>query len=304
MAGTAPESMKSVLEWFERRLTASTRRSQIVLPRRFAGWVLSADADVAESDGLRPLGAIRDDLDALIGCSALTAQERTVLRVRYGLDGPNRVVGGSGVAARVPVERIRSRHGLGERRLRIIVRDAVAKLDTTTSLREGSCDVPSGLAPDPIGSPWLQRNLRISPDAARILRDGRAHAATFASAGTFGIDTGDALVAEVDEWFARYELLNWRSNRPLGGAPVRAVAGIGLWMASTGSLAAPKVETIGVQHVGPELWGSNESLIVSSRAIGQQNSSAEQHSSRSTRQTLTPFSQERSSIYFWGRSGD
>ena len=54
-------SIRSVLEWYRRRITFDRfGRRFLPVTAALAGWVIARPGEVADADGMRPLGAVRD----------------------------------------------------------------------------------------------------------------------------------------------------------------------------------------------------------------------------------------------------
>lgn len=66
-AAKSEPSIRSVLEWYRRRITLDRFQKRFLpIPAELAGWVLAEPGEMSEPGGLRPLGRVRELLLELV----------------------------------------------------------------------------------------------------------------------------------------------------------------------------------------------------------------------------------------------
>lgn len=269
-------SIRVVLDWYRRRLTADrfANRQRVVIPVELAGWVTPTSSDPTDSDGLLPLGVVRDRLLHLIEHADLTAQERTVVLARSGLSeypvhSPSRPLG-----QRIPVQRRRKPGGLGDRRLRALFERAIARLDDAGVIRPGPASVIARPVPDPAQAPWFTARVP-EADRLRVVEEALEVARSFVSLPGFSSDTEGPL-RDLDAYAARMRARGELGQRPTGRSRAHALIGLCAWdltaseqtgnrmaeAAGSGRVAAPPEFTHASEALGRILAGSATSQIV------------------------------------------
>lgn len=248
-------SIEAVFDWYLRRLTADrfSNRKDVVVPRRLSGWVVSQQGEAADPGGLRPMGAVREALDALVREAGLDDQQLLVIRSKYGLSEYPSSNSSRPLERRVP--RQRGKGALRERRTEAIAREALHRI---VAAAEAIPKDPSGrsvvAAPvaDPSTAPWFLS--RVKGDAERFRLLGLAVDAARAFVATTGTK-GEAggVLADVDDYYRRLITVAWPTPRPLGRSRARAVVGVSLWMVlqkdeESAALAGFQPSTSGVRE--------------------------------------------------------
>lgn len=223
--------VRVVFEWYLRRLTADrfANRNSVSVPEPLSGWVVAAEGDAAEEDGLRPMGALRELLAGVVSRAGLDAQQRVVVRSMYGLsDYPS-------VDAVRPIQRrIRRQRGqgpLGERRLREIAQESMDLIEETAMqapLPSAGRKVVAGPVAEPSTAPWFL--IHAATDSERLRLIGLAVDAARTFVATTGVDgSAGTVLAEIEAYFDRLLDGDWPPARPIGRSRARAVVGVALW---------------------------------------------------------------------------
>jgi len=186
-------------------------------------------AEPAEVDGLRPMGAVRDLLDALVRRAHLDEQQQVVVRSLYGLSNYPSKYPARPLSRRVP--RQRGRGPLGERHPRSIAQAAMVLLEAAAQrspIPPTGYEAVAGPVSEPSTAPWFVN--RTHGDLERLGLIGVAVDAARAFVATTGI-TGqaDQVLREIDTYHNRLLAETWPPPRPIGRSRARAVIGLALW---------------------------------------------------------------------------
>ncbi len=240
--------LDAVLEWYRQRLTFPRwgNRSAVVVPADYAGWVVARAGEPQDSDGCRPMGAVRADLLALLDeHTAGMPRERAAFGAVWGLTEWPDVAVSRPITRRLPVQRRRRdaggvRQELTRERVAQLAAGVLRRMDTPEARRPAAQATSAGPVPDPMESSWLVESLTGRGRRARLILEDAVDAARLFLTRTGTTGAVDPVLAELDRYTAVWrtaldagtdEVLGQgtQRRRSVSTSRVRGLVGVEAW---------------------------------------------------------------------------
>lgn len=230
----------SVFHWYRQRLTFARwgNRRPVIVPQRYAGWVVADEGESADADGFRPLGQVRSELTRLVRTTpGVTPREQDAVLGVWGLAQWPDLDSVRPVTRRITVERARTsglarKQALTPERVYQLAGAALEHLEQMVPERPGRSSVAGCAVSDPAWDPWFRDCLNASDtDAYELIGLAADHVRSFCAIGGESVSVS-GLLAEVEGYLRgapRALAAGKQPRRSTGTSRARAAVSVFLW---------------------------------------------------------------------------